>query len=106
MKRATWKDEDRALSVRAEIAQHGRMVWHESRGTLDQGRNKAKRAKRPAKRMTQPKPVRPAHRVRLPIVKRAKVLTHAPRIRRGSTTPMWLKRIRNRRRDALRSAAL
>lgn len=54
MKRAGWKDEDRALSVRGEIAQAGRVAWHSpSRGTFNNGRNAAK-AKRRAPQFGQP----------------------------------------------------
>lgn len=92
---------------RQRAQKRGKVVWHsESMGTRNEGRNAHKRSKRPAKRMTVAKPVRPAYRVRLPIVRKAKVLSHAPRIRKGSTTPAWIKRARNRRRDALRRAVV
>lgn len=93
---------------RQKAQKRGRVVWHsnQGQGTFNEGRNAHKRTKRPAKRMTTPKPVRPAHRVRLAIVRPVKVLTHAPRGRKGSTTPAWIKRARNRRRDALRRAVV
>jgi hypothetical protein len=47
MKRAGWKEEDRALSVRAAIAQAGQVAWHSpSQGTLNEGRNAAKAKRR------------------------------------------------------------
>lgn len=92
----------------------GRMFWPADRGTLNEGRNVAKRERRaqarqfagiaPA-RITEPKPVRPAYRVRLPIVRKLKVLTHAPRSRKGSTSPAWKRRAANRRRDKMARGA-
>ena len=98
--------EARRVEKDAQRAQkRGKVVWHSpSMGTRNEGRNAQKRSQRPAKRMTTPNPVRPVHRVRLAFTRPLKVLTHAPRIRRGSTTPTWIKRARNRRRDALRKA--
>lgn len=41
------KQEDRFITVRAEIAKAGRVAWHSpSRGIFNEGRNQAKRARR------------------------------------------------------------
>ena len=92
MKRAGWKEEDRALSVRGEIAQAGKVAWHSpSRGTFNEGRNEAK-AKRRAMQFGQPwvnpramvarptKPVRPAAN------KRRRAMTAKARAIRAAAT--------------------
>lgn len=106
------KEADRALSERTKGFS---VAWDPMmRGTFNDGRNAAKRERKARSdrllgivRGTAgtAKPVRPAFHFRLSIVKRAKVLTHAPRSRVGSTTPSWLRRMRNRRRDQLARAS-
>ncbi len=113
MKAANWKEVDRALSERAKGFS---IAW--DRGTFNEGRNKAKAERRairygsgwsnPRATVQRPtKAVAPAYPgLRISqFPKRDKVLTKAPRDRKGSTTPMWMRRLRNRRRDALRRAS-
>jgi hypothetical protein len=97
-------------AIRAQ--KRGRIVWHPSMGTCNEGRNQAKRARRavhfgqpwvnPRAAIAKPtKPVAPAYRVRLPIVRKLKVLTKAPRMRALTPREKSLIKVHSRRRELL-----